>query len=104
MTIIRSTSLFFFPDYDLSDKIAISDIKQTAGLFLDFTSAGQQAWGTGATSNQGDGQQESERKKKRKSRWAQETELEKTIIPGMPTVIPTGLSMDQEKQYLCKFN
>ena len=69
-----------------------------------FTSAGQQAWGTGATSNQGDGQQESERKKKRKSRWAQETELEKTIIPGMPTVIPTGLSMDQEKQYLCKFN
>ncbi|KAJ8318389.1 hypothetical protein KUTeg_003480 [Tegillarca granosa] len=42
----------------------------------------------------------SDRKKKRKSRWATEQETDKTIIPGMPTVIPTGLSTDQERQYL----
>ena len=44
-----------------------------------------------------------ERKKKRKSRWAQDNDTDKTIIPGMPTVIPNGLSDDQEKQYLCKY-
>lgn len=46
----------------------------------------------------------SDRKKKRKSRWATEQDTDKTIIPGMPTVIPTGLSNDQERQYLCKYN
>lgn len=47
-----------------------------------------------------DGTSASDRKKKRKSRWAQDNDTDKTIIPGMPTVIPNGLSDDQEKQYL----
>lgn len=50
-----------------------------------------------------DGTSASDRKKKRKSRWAQDNDTDKTIIPGMPTVIPNGLSDDQEKQYLCKY-
>ena len=48
----------------------------------------------------GDGQ--SERKRKRKSRWAQEEAIDKTIIPGMPTVLPGNLSKEQERQYICK--
>jgi len=39
-----------------------------------------------------------ERRKKRKSRW--ETETAKTCIPGMPTMIPAGLTKDQEEAYL----
>lgn len=74
---------------------------------VDFTSAGQQSWGSGTNltpppNGQSSGDGGSDRKKKRKSRWAQETEMEKTVIPGMPTVIPTGLSKEQEEQYLCK--
>ena len=41
----------------------------------------------------------SERKRKRKSRWGA-AEGEKTCIPGMPTVIPAGLSKEQEEAYL----
>lgn len=40
-----------------------------------------------------------EKQKKKRSRWGNE-ETDKTIIPGMPTVIPANLSGDQEKQYL----
>jgi len=39
-----------------------------------------------------------ERRKKRKSRW--ETESAKTCIPGLPTMIPAGLTKDQEQAYL----
>lgn len=39
------------------------------------------------------------RRKKRASRWGRD-EKEKTFIPGMPTVIPMGLSKVQEEQYL----
>lgn len=49
----------------------------------------------------GDGQ--SDRKKKRKSRWATDDTVDKTIIPGMPTVLPSNLSKEQERQYICKF-
>ena len=42
-----------------------------------------------------------EKKQKKRSRWGNE-ETDKTIIPGMPTVIPANLSGDQEKQYLGK--
>jgi len=45
------------------------------------------------------GEWNNEKKKKRRSRWA-ESESEKTFIPGMPTVIPPGLTSDQEEQYL----
>ena len=50
-----------------------------------------------------DGKAESreERRKKRKSRWGG-TETEKVVIPGMPTMIPSNLSPDQEKIYLRK--
>lgn len=39
------------------------------------------------------------KQQKKRSRWGNE-ETDKTIIPGMPTVIPANLSGDQEKQYL----
>ncbi|KAK7494422.1 hypothetical protein BaRGS_00014314 [Batillaria attramentaria] len=51
----------------------------------------------GSDSNSMDGT--SGRKKKRKSRWNTEVD-EKTVIPGMPTVIPANLSQEQEKQYI----
>ena len=41
----------------------------------------------------------SERKRKRKSRWGA-AEGDKTCIPGMPTVLPSGLSKEQEEAYL----
>ena len=41
-------------------------------------------------------------KRKRKSRW-QNNEDDKTYIPGMPTVIPSGLNKEQEEQYLREF-
>ena len=41
------------------------------------------------------------RKKKRKSRWTDESC--KTFIPGLPTMIPTGMSKEQEEAYLCKW-
>lgn len=40
-----------------------------------------------------------ERKRKKKSRWAG-TESEKTFIPGMPTVLPAGMTPDQQQAYL----
>ena len=43
-----------------------------------------------------------ERKKKRKSRWAND-EADKTFIPGMPTVLPADATEDQKEQYIRKF-
>lgn len=40
-----------------------------------------------------------ERRKKRKSRWGGD-EKEKIFIPGMPTVLPTNLTKEQEEAYL----
>ena len=42
-----------------------------------------------------------ERRKRRKTRWGG-NEHDKTFIPGMPTVLPTNLTPDQERAYLCK--
>uniref|UniRef100_A0A673KHD1 Branchpoint-bridging protein n=1 Tax=Sinocyclocheilus rhinocerous TaxID=307959 RepID=A0A673KHD1_9TELE len=39
-------------------------------------------------------------KKRKRSRWSSETPDQKTVIPGMPTVIPPGLSRDQERAYI----
>ncbi|CAG0901674.1 unnamed protein product [Darwinula stevensoni] len=39
----------------------------------------------------------SDRKRRRKSRWADDT---KSILPGMPTVLPSNLSKEQEEAYL----
>lgn len=53
-----------------------------------------------------DGKQEKEskeeRRKRRKTRWSG-SEHDKTFIPGMPTVLPTNLTPEQERAYLCKF-
>lgn len=43
-----------------------------------------------------------ERRRKRKSRWGGNDGTEKTFIPGMPTMMPQGLSKDQEEAYLRK--
>ncbi|CAH0765887.1 unnamed protein product [Bemisia tabaci] len=40
-----------------------------------------------------------ERRKKRKSRWGKE-ETDKIFIPGLPTVLPTNLTKEQEEAYL----
>lgn len=52
-----------------------------------------------SNSNSGDESYGSDKKKKRRSRWNTDNE-EKTIIPGMPPVIPPNLSKEQEKQYI----
>ncbi|XP_030075534.1 splicing factor 1 isoform X1 [Microcaecilia unicolor] len=39
-------------------------------------------------------------RKRKRSRWNSETCDQKTVIPGMPTVIPPGLSRDQERAYI----
>ena len=44
-----------------------------------------------------------ERRRKRKSRWGGDDGIEKTFIPGMPTMMPQGLSKDQEEAYLRKY-
>jgi len=45
-----------------------------------------------------EGETKEERAKRRRSRWTEEGS--KTYIPGMPTMIPEGLSPQQEKAYL----
>ena len=57
------------------------------------------SWPPPDMSETGDGKLD--RKRKRKSRWGGD-EKEKAFIPGMPTVIPPGLSKEQERLYLCK--
>ena len=57
----------------------------------------QSAADAGSPTNESHGA--SERKRKRKSRWGA-AEGEKTCIPGMPTVIPSGLTKEQEEAYL----
>lgn len=42
-------------------------------------------------------------KKRKRSRWSSEMPDQKTIIPGMPTVIPPGLTRDQERAYIGKY-
>ncbi|XP_060032101.1 splicing factor 1 isoform X8 [Erinaceus europaeus] len=39
-------------------------------------------------------------KKRKRSRWNQDTTEQKTVIPGMPTVIPPGLTREQERAYI----
>ncbi|XP_077445026.1 splicing factor 1 [Stigmatopora argus] len=41
-----------------------------------------------------------QKKQRKKSRWSSETPDQKTVIPGMPTVIPPGLTRDQERAYI----
>ncbi|KAM4018518.1 splicing factor 1-like [Anomaloglossus baeobatrachus] len=39
-------------------------------------------------------------RKRKRSRWNEETVHQKTFIPGMPTAMPPGLSPDQERAYI----
>uniref|UniRef100_A0A8C2SRH5 Uncharacterized protein n=1 Tax=Coturnix japonica TaxID=93934 RepID=A0A8C2SRH5_COTJA len=39
-------------------------------------------------------------KKRKRSRWNQDSLDQKTVIPGMPTVIPPGLTREQERAYI----
>uniref|UniRef100_A0A669QG16 Splicing factor 1 n=1 Tax=Phasianus colchicus TaxID=9054 RepID=A0A669QG16_PHACC len=39
-------------------------------------------------------------KKRKRSRWNQDSLEQKTVIPGMPTVIPPGLTREQERAYI----
>uniref|UniRef100_A0A8C9XXT5 Branchpoint-bridging protein n=1 Tax=Sander lucioperca TaxID=283035 RepID=A0A8C9XXT5_SANLU len=41
-----------------------------------------------------------QKKSRKRSRWSSETPDQKTVIPGMPTVIPPGLTRDQERAYI----
>lgn len=43
--------------------------------------------------------EEPRRARKRKSRWGAE-ETERVFIPGMPTIIPSNLTKEQEQHYL----
>lgn len=45
---------------------------------------------------------EPRRKKKRQSRWVTTEKDPKSFIPGMPTIIPSNMSKEQEKAYLSK--
>ncbi|CAL1541757.1 unnamed protein product [Lymnaea stagnalis] len=66
---------------------------------LGLSENGPDGWNSGEEqSNSGDGLSLSDRKKKRRSRW--NTEEEKIVIPGMPTVIPSNLSELQQRQYV----
>lgn len=40
------------------------------------------------------------RKRKKKSRWGS---MIRTEIPGMPATIPTHLTPEQQKAYICKY-
>lgn len=55
---------------------------------------------SGMASNSAESREE--RRRKRKSRWGGDESTEKTFIPGMPTMMPQGLSKDQEEAYLRK--
>lgn len=63
-----------------------------------FASPPQQGGPGGVMPKQDFGQ-----KKRKKSRWSSETPDQKTIIPGMPTVIPPGLTREQERAYIGKY-
>jgi hypothetical protein len=43
---------------------------------------------------------ESRRKKKRSSRWGSNDLDGKAVIPGMPTILPSNMTPEQEKAYL----
>lgn len=59
----------------------------------------QQGWGTGSNGD-GASADNGDRRKKRRSRWGAEDVQDKTVIPGMPTILPCNLSKEQERQYL----
>ncbi|XP_066992891.1 splicing factor 1 [Anabrus simplex] len=59
----------------------------------------QTANGKESNKRESEAEKEERRQKRKKSRWGGD-EKEKTFIPGMPTVLPTNLSKEQEEAYL----
>jgi len=57
------------------------------------------SWNTGVGQLDEDSAAERERKRKRRSRWNTDND-DKTVIPGMPTVIPSNLTESQQRQYV----
>jgi splicing factor 1 len=51
----------------------------------------------------GEGDGREERKRKRKSRWGN-SDTDRVIIPGLPTVLPSNITPEQEKTYLCEYH
>lgn len=42
-------------------------------------------------------------KRKKKSRWATGNDNDKTFIPGMPTILPSTMTPDQQEAYLGRY-
>ncbi|XP_028658977.1 splicing factor 1 [Erpetoichthys calabaricus] len=59
----------------------------------------QQQQGIGGSA-QGVAGDYNQKKSRKRSRWSSETPDQKTVIPGMPTVIPPGLTREQERAYI----
>lgn len=54
---------------------------------------------TDGPSGSGSSRDDAERRRKKKSRWAG-GDHDKTFIPGMPTILPPGMTPDQQEAYL----
>ena len=63
---------------------------------------GKSSSSSGFSDSKDSAESREERRRKRKSRWGGNDGIEKTFIPGMPTMMPQGLSKDQEEAYLRK--
>ncbi|MFT7796291.1 splicing factor 1-like [Arapaima gigas] len=64
-----------------------------------FVSSQQSQPSLGMQSSSGGGEL-GQKKPRKRSRWSSETPDQKTVIPGMPTVIPPGLTREQERAYI----
>lgn len=68
----------------------------TIDFLICFTTDGP----SGSGSSRSD---DAERRRKKKSRWAG-GDHDKTFIPGMPTILPAGMTQDQQEAYLGEFS
>jgi hypothetical protein len=75
------------------------DVNTNACHFI----AGKQSYSQPPQESYDDEDSGSTRKRKKRSRWGNEDPGEKLFIPGMPTILPSNLSKEQEEAYLRKF-
>ena len=73
------------------DRISMSSYSNGSGIKREFS----------RDDGEGDGREE--RKRKRKSRWGN-SDTDRVIIPGLPTVLPSNITPEQEKTYLCEYH
>ncbi|XP_046741254.1 splicing factor 1-like isoform X1 [Diprion similis] len=69
------------------------------GTSLSSSSSSQSRKREAESDGKSDKESREERRKRRKTRWGG-SEHDKTFIPGMPTVLPTNLTPEQEQAYL----